>query len=241
MTISLTFSNLPTSDPLLILNSESKIKNVVESLEVENAGIKVPQAAVFDLKTRSSYKKGIDILSEELPRLWITQISNFIVAYHDRGIFNDIRIEDTSAKIKKWESENQQELKKLDLVLQRIFSIAKQREDGKLEIRWNGEDDLEMREQDSEEHDVLSQRLKHRWLKESISQNSHTTIRDKEERDSANPRIKLCNPRDQVILSHENYETDKEEYNNSEKLDYEVLDYTACSANGCGYCGRCEY
>lgn len=68
------------------------------SLKVERAGQVVPQQAVFDLKTRclKSKQPGIPSGDEFLPRLWVNQTSNMVLAYHTRGKFEsrDIHIVD---------------------------------------------------------------------------------------------------------------------------------------------------
>jgi hypothetical protein len=59
------------------------------SVKVERGGSEVPQHAIFDLKTRSGkYKTDID-MTDIYPQLWIKQVPNFIVAYHDgAGLFS---------------------------------------------------------------------------------------------------------------------------------------------------------
>lgn len=69
-------------------------------LKVLRGGNQVPQSAVFDLKTRSIKKMDVDTIAEELPRLWISQIPNFILAYHTQGVFNDIQIHDVRDAVK---------------------------------------------------------------------------------------------------------------------------------------------
>ncbi|KAJ5633377.1 hypothetical protein N7490_009716 [Penicillium lividum] len=64
------------------------------SLRIFEGGRYIPQRAIFDLKTRSSRKANIDTLSEEMARLWIRQIPNFVLAYHKSGKFDDIRVQD---------------------------------------------------------------------------------------------------------------------------------------------------
>lgn len=70
-------------------------------LEVQSSGELIDQSLVFDLKTRSIKKIDQDILDEQLPRLWVRQMSKFIVAYHERGVFNKIDVIPVEDKVKK--------------------------------------------------------------------------------------------------------------------------------------------
>ena len=49
------------------------------ALSMRSGGRPIPQKAMFDLKTRSVKRILDDVLGEELPRLWLTQIPNFIL------------------------------------------------------------------------------------------------------------------------------------------------------------------
>ncbi|KAJ4411006.1 hypothetical protein N0V85_003880 [Neurospora sp. IMI 360204] len=99
----------------------------------------VPQAQVFDLKTRSiKARENSNILEEELPRLWVSQIPNFVLAYHTRGKFfpNDIEIRDVRPDVKRWEKERSDDkiLAKLAAVVRKLVEMV-----GDLEEQWNGE------------------------------------------------------------------------------------------------------
>ncbi|KAL0471220.1 hypothetical protein QR685DRAFT_278815 [Neurospora intermedia] len=98
----------------------------------------VPQAQVFDLKTRSiKARENKNTLEEELPRLWVTQIPNFILAYHTRGKFfpNDIEIRDVRPDVQLWEKERSKDktLAKLAAVVRKLVDIV-----GELDEQWNG-------------------------------------------------------------------------------------------------------
>jgi hypothetical protein len=59
------------------------LSSKTKSIAIKHGGSAVPQNAIFDLKTRSGkWKKNID-MGDIYPQLWIKQIPNFIVAYHD--------------------------------------------------------------------------------------------------------------------------------------------------------------
>jgi hypothetical protein len=79
-----------------------------DALTVKQGGTTVLQDVIFDLKTRSGkYKKDID-MSDIHPALWIKQISNFVVAYHNgAGLFEDIRVQNVKNDVQAWAKDNE--------------------------------------------------------------------------------------------------------------------------------------
>ena len=134
-----------------------------EPVKVKPAGRKVSQQALFDLKTRSDYKKE-DVLEEELHRYWLAQIPNMILAQHRYGIFKQIQVRNIENDVKRWQEEHHDDIRKLSWLLRKIIAVAKSRNDLKLEVCCQIPDQLELREQDSSEHDALPLQLKRRWL-----------------------------------------------------------------------------
>jgi len=78
-----------------------------ETLKIKSAGNEIPQSAVFDLKTRSARKAAENDMSDIYPRLWITQVPNLILAYHKRGLFEDIRKLDVRRELDNWPNKTQ--------------------------------------------------------------------------------------------------------------------------------------
>jgi len=117
-------------------------------LVIRTGGTAVPQATIFDLKTRSGrYKKDID-MTELLPLYFFKQIPNLVVAYHDgRGLFrpNDIRVRSLDRDLQRWERDNKDALKRLAVLLHKIVEIAKTDEKGLLEVYRPDVDRLEIR------------------------------------------------------------------------------------------------
>jgi hypothetical protein len=188
------------------MGAQTNMSDANASLEIMKAGSPVPQNAVFDIKTKHG-KYPID-MAEIFPRLWVCQVPNLILAYHDRGIFSDIRKQDLRSEISKWEENKEEALSKLALLMQKIVAFAKVHSDVKLEIVRNEGADLEIREQADQGNDGLSQTSKARWT-------AHLDI----------------SPTESFKPGHEGgLEDDEEE-----------PDYTACSEEECGYCGRCTY
>ncbi|OQE08830.1 hypothetical protein PENVUL_c008G05434 [Penicillium vulpinum] len=117
------------SDDISIITEVSS-----KQLETTKQGRRVPQCAIFDLKTRSQNRKDLNVLEEELPRFWVSQTQNFILALHGSGRFRDIRVQDVGDEVKQWEEAQQAGLGKFASLLQMIVAFARSVENGKLEI-----------------------------------------------------------------------------------------------------------
>ncbi|KAF5129748.1 hypothetical protein E5D57_006079 [Metarhizium anisopliae] len=134
-------------------------------LHVGNAGEEVKQEQVFDLKTRSAKRQDEDILAEELPRLWTAQIPNFILAFHDRGHFANVQIQNVRDKLKDWEAQNQSLLAGFFHLLGHIIDTAGDYGDSQLEIVRPAGGGLEIRKRAPEVGSVLSGPVRQSWAK----------------------------------------------------------------------------
>ncbi|KAK1675041.1 geranylgeranyl pyrophosphate synthetase [Colletotrichum godetiae] len=134
-----------------------------QQIQLKSGGFDVSQSAVFDLKTRSVKRKGTDFLGEEIPRLWIAQIPNFILAYHDRGTFKDIEVMDVAQEVKAWETSKNRELSKLAALLHHLVRLARARRDDRLEIGRQQLDKLEIRRQCSGLAPAFSSEVNEEW------------------------------------------------------------------------------
>ncbi|GME65997.1 Geranylgeranyl pyrophosphate synthetase [Neofusicoccum parvum] len=197
-------------------------------LELQAGGRLVPQEALFDLKTRSVKRKDRDVLGEEVGRLWVSQTPNFILAYHDRGLFDDIVVQNIRKDIDKWEAENQDTLRQLAALVRQIAAIAKSRVDGRVEVRRKDIDVLEIREQMSDAPTALPDELKLRWAAAATEKppdsSDDASIGDENDK--------------QYLSSDEDFDRDDPWLGSDDESD---RDYTACSADDCGYCGHCRY
>ncbi|KAJ6036020.1 hypothetical protein N7540_000299 [Penicillium herquei] len=134
------------------------------ALRIERRGQSIPQSAIFDLKTRSIRKIDIDTLSEELPRLWIAQIPNFMLAHHRSGVFSSIKVHDTTQEVKVWEVKNANTLLPFAGLLKKIVDVARGTSTGKLEIvREADGKELELREPGGDVKGVLPPYLIEWW------------------------------------------------------------------------------
>lgn len=186
------------------------------SLIIKHGGALIPQSAILELKTRSFRKKDQDIVGQEMPRLWVTQIHNFILAYHEAGLFDDIQNIDVSQRVEEWQSNNRDVLRKLSALLHKIVSTARSKDLGRLELRCREKGTLEIRESLPGVGQTLSEASQARWLRTQ----SHS------ESGSEEWLYPDCDDDD----DDDNFGDDE-----SEK------DFTACSADDCGYCGHCSY
>ncbi|KAH7026128.1 geranylgeranyl pyrophosphate synthetase [Microdochium trichocladiopsis] len=160
---------VPGADPYCLVQGVNEVH--VSSLEPANnqtlkikyAGSVVGEEAIFDLKTRSARKADDDILGGELPRLWVTQVPNFVVAFHKSGLFDDIRILDARGRISTWEKDNAEGLAALAVLMRVIMKQVKDRSDGKIELCHSTPGKLEIREQLPDAGHALSSAVESAW------------------------------------------------------------------------------
>lgn len=140
-----------------------------DTLTVKHTGKDVGQESIFDLKTRALWKKSQDLLSEEIPRLWVAQISNFVAAYHEKGEFKpeNIVIQNVKADVIKWEKDHKSSLAQLAALLHILISKARELKDGRFEICRSEGGALELRRQLADAGDALSSIVKEEWVRSS--------------------------------------------------------------------------
>jgi hypothetical protein len=188
------------------------------TLKVEAAGRPVDQTNVFDLKTRSIFTKGKkDHLADELPRLWVAQIPFFILAFHKAGYFapSEIQIKDVREDVRVWEKNQAANLARLAALVHRIVDIVSSTPSFKVELRCYEVEKLEVREKLFDAGDILSSEVRARWQTScDIGGDSYDEKQCESDSD----------PEEQLSWDE-----------GSEK------DFTACSADDCGYCGHCPY
>lgn len=191
-----------------------------EELKVTYAGDLIKQDCIFELKTRSVRRKEADTFEDtfgdQLPRLWISQVPKFILAYHTQGLFEDISVRDTKSEVKNWEKDHADTLSRFAALIHHIVGVVKSRPDRKLELRNVDFGTLEVREQLAEAGDALSESVRSLW--ENTETGGYKSPVSSEAESASEERV------------------DFEDWN-----DEVERDYTACSAEDCGYCGRCDY
>lgn len=197
------------------------------TVKVKHGGSSVQQRCIFDLKTRSGrHKRDID-MSDIHPALWIKQISNFIVAYHDgSGLFEDIRVQNVHKDVQAWAGDNRDGIRRFATLLDNIVDIARSSASKLLEVYCPGTDRLEIRIQYGEGMHALPADLIDRWEKTKMGGFSAEGDNGSEEFEHGNSGVDLG----------DRYDFDIDSDDSSSEPDY-----TACSAHDCGYCGKCTY
>lgn len=220
-------STLPSEDALSQALSNTAITTTQDGstdvLSVKHAGKTVAQNSIFDLKTRSGkHKKEIN-MDDITPQLWIKQIPNFIVAYHDGfGLFTDIQIQDVKPRVADWEKNNANAIHRLTVLLKKLIEVAKADKTGLLEVYCTSNKALEIRRQFGEGVSALPVALHEEWAVRHFT--TGLKLDEDDTRCGAFP-----GPIDDWLSDSPDDSDDGEK------------DFTACSAEDCGYCGTCTY
>ncbi|KAK3690817.1 hypothetical protein LTR37_018945 [Vermiconidia calcicola] len=199
-------------------------------LNMAKGGQTIPQGAIFDLKTRSVKRVGDDVLSEQIQRFWVNQTPNFILAFHDRGLFEDIRVQNVRPDIENWERENEKQLRQLSTLVNKIITCVRGSPDGRCEIRRSATpgSSLELRYVGGSAPSALPRDLSKRWA-------GNEDDRDTSSDEDADVGGAHVDSDGYVDSGDERYVAGLSDDDDDAK------DYTACSAEDCGYCGRCKY
>ncbi|KAF8855232.1 hypothetical protein BDZ45DRAFT_676394 [Acephala macrosclerotiorum] len=110
----------------LSLSSTNSLPNITPAgsrLTIREEGQVVPLESTLEIKTRISHKP-LQI-QEVVPQLWVSQTPKLVRAYHHKGVFQGPEVEDVAAQIKRWEEGNQNDLRKLAALINRILSVVK--------------------------------------------------------------------------------------------------------------------
>ncbi|KAK5657189.1 hypothetical protein OQA88_3247 [Cercophora sp. LCS_1] len=192
------------------------VDDTAGGLKVERGGEMVEQERVFDLKTRSIKTKDKDHAGEAMPRLWVAQIPWFVLAFHRQGVFEkgNILTQDMRDGLKTWEEDNREVLARFAALLGKIAELVS--EDGRVELRCFEVGKLEVRKWLDDAGDVLSSDVRTRWV---------DGRRESREDDLDDLNLQGSD----LDETHTDWE------------DAQGNDFTACSADQCGYCGRCDY
>lgn len=191
----------------------------VDGLSVQRGGSSqlIPQHAIFELKTRSIKKKDDDHLSGFLVRLWQAQIPWFIVALHEYGTFapENITIKDVRGDVDTWQQDNQGLLRRYKALLKKLVELARDPTVGKYEVVCQQTGVLEIRKQGGTVLAPLPEPFASEWAGLDVSLSGS----------------------DKGVGVGAEYDSDEV----SDVASQGSVDYTACSAEDCGYCGHCRY
>ncbi|KAI0021313.1 hypothetical protein F4780DRAFT_297814 [Xylariomycetidae sp. FL0641] len=125
----------------------------------------IPQTAILRIMIRSTRRRALNYRDRHylLPGLWLRQIPNLVVGYHDLGEFCEIRQRHVGKDLLNWESDLSWELNVFVSVLRRIIAEAKKAKDHKLRIYRESSGPLQIREQAGEQRSALSSQWELRW------------------------------------------------------------------------------
>ncbi|TGO57491.1 hypothetical protein BOTNAR_0200g00070 [Botryotinia narcissicola] len=130
-------------------------------LDLRMQGVKKSQSQIFDMKTRR-HLKTFD-MEEILPRLWVNQTPNFLIAYHKSGLFDNPQVSNVKDKVLGWEKEHTTLLSKFHVLLKRILEVIKDSKDDRVEISWDGNGPFRVTKQIGVGNRVLPLDLLHKW------------------------------------------------------------------------------
>lgn len=106
--------------------------------QIRKEGDLVPLKSTLEIKTRVSHRP-LD-LKDVAPQLWVSQTPQLMRAYHYKGTFGKVAVEDVASHIKNWEEDNQSDLMNLAALLENIISVVRGG-GGKAVIRYDSHGD----------------------------------------------------------------------------------------------------
>ncbi|KAK0127289.1 hypothetical protein ONS96_006839 [Cadophora gregata f. sp. sojae] len=130
-------------------------------LKMRMAGNVVAQGQIFDIKTRAYYKSYN--MEEILPRLWANQTPNFVIAYHNSGLFDHPTVTPIRQKILDWETAHSSLLARFHALIKRIMDAVRDSDHSCFEISWDGNGPLCISEQIEEGRTALPSDLLSLW------------------------------------------------------------------------------
>lgn len=197
-----------------------------EGIEIKEGSRSVSQEDIFEVKTRSILSEFTR--AEIMPKLWLTQAPKLIIGFHLRGLFVDIRIEEVKEDIAKWEKENEESLRKLASLVHDLVELAKTSR-SRLEVCHATDGCLEIRRPRNETPGALPSEMRESWT------GRHKPGEEARETDTVGEL-----PLEDEETSEDDFAYLRDEISDNDS-DGSSKDFTACSADDCGYCGRCRY
>jgi hypothetical protein len=173
-------SNVTLEEATNILGVSSFTEVASAKLVMRSAGNAIPQKAIFDLKTRS-LRREVD-MAEFLPRLWVNQTPNFIIARHEFGVFLEVNIRDVKHDVRQWESANQVVLSRLHGVLKKLIELTNKAGCSRVQVHRVATGPLQISEP-VKKWTVLPHDLKIKWQKGEAAHESGA-VNDSDETDS---------------------------------------------------------
>ncbi|KAG6000590.1 hypothetical protein E4U43_001558 [Claviceps pusilla] len=98
--------------------------NCLTELTVLQEGKTIPLESTLEIKTRSASKRLP--LHDAAAQLWVSQTPKLVRAYHHRARFLKPPVEDVRAEIQAWEHNNQENLRTLGALINKIIMVMKE-------------------------------------------------------------------------------------------------------------------
>ncbi|RAL13381.1 uncharacterized protein BO97DRAFT_413376 [Aspergillus homomorphus CBS 101889] len=114
---------LPTFALGLSSLSSPEAAAVGSKLRIKKEGQAIPIQSTLEIKTRAAHRPLS--IRQVIPQLWVSQTPNLVRAYHTQGVFDEAKAEDVTCEIRRWEEENQDIIKKLILLIEKIVNQVK--------------------------------------------------------------------------------------------------------------------
>lgn len=152
---------------------KSHLEGSINELIVESAGLEISRKAILTIKCRSAEASKFSspetlkpeleaMLQSSLPPLWLRQIPNFLVAFHERGFFRNERLHQIDAlpAISRWEEDNSGRLRMFSNLLRELIRLSENHP--RLEVCRFGNGPIEVWSTPGN-WSVLSQTMTQRW------------------------------------------------------------------------------
>ncbi|KUJ19423.1 uncharacterized protein LY89DRAFT_683266 [Mollisia scopiformis] len=134
-------SVVSTEDVLGSMSVDTRQLQEGSLLEVRQQGIPIAQEHIFDIKTKSRWYKEYG-MEGILPRFWVNQTPNFLLAYHQAGLFSEPEVAPILDDVKLWEKKNSSHLARYHALVKRIVDVVRDSDGQQFEISWEGQGPL---------------------------------------------------------------------------------------------------
>lgn len=77
-----------------------------------------------------------------LPQLWVNQTSEFLIAYHQFGLFNKPEVKDVRQDVIRWKNGNSTLLARFQALVKRIVDMVCDSHQQQCDVSWDGQGPL---------------------------------------------------------------------------------------------------
>lgn len=155
-------SNSTISDTLGSMSVSQKTPSSDQKLVLKIQGKKIPQDTIFDIKTRSA--RTVFNMDDIIPRLWLNQTPNFLIAYHQNGLFTPPLVKNVRQDVLAWEQDNAALLGRFHALIRRILDVVRDSSNQQVEVSWDGQGPLRITEQVGGARRALPEDLLDHWF-----------------------------------------------------------------------------